>query len=106
MIRVSIFYPNTQESLFNLDYYLTQHIPMLEHQLRPAGLEKIEVDEGIGTPMPGQPVPFSVIEHLIFDNFENMQMALGEHSEALMADVPNFTNVLPLVQINKVAGDA
>lgn len=102
MIKVSFFYPNTQESKFNLDYYLTQHIPMLREQLEPQGLVSVEIDEGIGTPKPDSPVPFVVVEHLFFNNYEQMQMALGTHSEVLMTDLTNFTNIEPLVQINRV----
>ncbi len=102
MIRVSIYYPNTTASKFNLEYFLTQHVPLVEGRLRPVGLERVEIDEGIATPKPDDPVPFSVVEHLVFNNFEEMQTALGENSEMLMADVPNFTNVEPMVQINRV----
>jgi uncharacterized protein (TIGR02118 family) len=102
MIKVSIFYPNSQESKFNLDYYLAHHIPMLKKQLEPEGLKGVEIEEGIGTPKPGSPAPFSVVEHLIFNNYEEMQMALGTHSDMLMADVANFTNTEPFVQINRV----
>jgi uncharacterized protein (TIGR02118 family) len=102
MIRVSFFYPNTQESSFNLDYFMHKHIPVLEEALKPAGLVSVEIERGIGTPIPDVPVPFSIIEHLMFNNFEEMQTAMGEHGQELMADVVNFTNVQPMVQINKI----
>jgi uncharacterized protein (TIGR02118 family) len=102
MIRVSIFYPNTPESQFDLEYYLHTHIPKVEEVLRPLGLVNLEADRGIGTSMPSDPLPFAVVEHLMFNNFEEMQTALGEHGRELMTDVSNFTNVRPLVQINRV----
>ena len=101
MIRVSFFYPNTAQSGFDLDYFLQYHLRKVEEVLKPAGLVDVQVDRGIGTPDPDTPVPFSVIEHLMFNNFEEMQTAMGEHGQELMADVPNFTNVEPLVQINR-----
>lgn len=101
MISVSILYPNTEESRFNLDYYLTRHIPMLQSLLDPMGLEKVVVEEGLGTPMPNVPAPFSVMAHLIFNNLEEMEMSMGHHGPTLMEDVPNFTNVLPIVQISR-----
>jgi uncharacterized protein (TIGR02118 family) len=102
MIRVSFFYPNTPESFFNLDYFLNQHLPKVQKVLQPEGLAGVEVDRGIGTSNPEIPLQYSVIEHLLFNNFEEMQCALGMHSPGLMADVPNFTNVKPVVQINSV----
>jgi uncharacterized protein (TIGR02118 family) len=101
MITVSIFYPNTLESLFNLEYYQTQHLPLIERLLKPMGMEQVMVDQAVGTPMPGISAPFSVIAHLIFNNLEEMELAMGRHGETLMEDVPNFTNVKPLVQINR-----
>lgn len=102
MIRVSIFYPNTPESKFNLEYYLHTHIPKVESILKPLGLESVEADRGLGTSMPSDPLPFAVVEHLTFNNFEEMQTAMGEHGGELMTDVSNFTNVRPVVQINRV----
>ncbi|MBK9013073.1 MAG: EthD family reductase [Saprospiraceae bacterium] len=101
MISVSIFYPNTKESLFNLEYYVTQHIPMVERLLKPMGMEEVLIDEAIGTPMPEVPAPYSVIAHLVFKNYEEMEMCMGHYGEDLMKDVPNFTNVKPLVQISR-----
>jgi uncharacterized protein (TIGR02118 family) len=102
MIRVSFFYPNTPESSFDLDYFLNQHLPKVEAALKPEGLTRMEIDRGIGTPNPETPLQYAVIEHLLFNNFEEMQCALGTHSPELMADMPNFTNVKPVVQINSV----
>jgi len=102
MIRISIFYPNTPESQFNLEYYLHTHIPRVEEVLKPLGLVNMEADRGIGTSMPSDALPFAVIEHLMFNNFEEMQTAMGEHGLELMTEVSNFTNVRPLVQINRV----
>ena len=33
MIKVSGFYPNTEGKKFDLDYYLKQHIPMVQQKL-------------------------------------------------------------------------
>lgn len=101
MFSVSIFYPNTKESLFNLEYYVTQHIPMIEKLLKPMGMEEVLIDEALGTPMPYEPPPYSVVAHLIFNNYEEMEMGMGHCGEKLMKDVPNFTNVKPIVQISK-----
>ncbi len=101
MISVSIFYPNTEESKFNLEYYVTQHVPMVEKLLKPMGMDKLVVEQAMGTPMPNEPAPFSVIEHLLFNNLEEMEMGMGHYGPNLMRDVANFTNVKPVVQISK-----
>jgi uncharacterized protein (TIGR02118 family) len=40
--------------------------------------------------------------HLFFDSVEAFQAAFGPHVKAIMADVPNYTNVQPAVQISEV----
>jgi uncharacterized protein (TIGR02118 family) len=101
MVTVSIFYPNTPESRFDLSYYVTQHIPKMEQMLKPMGMQRVIVEQGIGTPMPDVPPPYSIIAHLIFNNMEEMEMGMGHCSETLMADVPNFFNLQPMVQISR-----
>lgn len=101
MIVVSVFYPKTAESQFDMGYYKAHHLPMIEGLLKPMGLQGVAVDIAVGTPMPDVPAPFSVVAHLMFNNMEEMEMGMGHHGAALMQDVPNFTNVQPLVQISK-----
>ncbi len=96
-----MFYPNTTESMFNLDYYVTQHVPMMERMLKPMGMEEVLVDQALGTPMPYERPPFSVIAHLVFKNHEMMEMCMGQCEADLLKDVPNFTNVAPIVQISR-----
>jgi hypothetical protein len=37
MIRVTVSYPNTAGARFDLDYYLTTHIPLVEAKLSGRG---------------------------------------------------------------------
>ncbi len=101
MITVSVFYPKTAESTFNLDYYMSNHVPMVERLLKPMGMREVVVEQSIGTPMPNVPAPFSIVARLVFNNVEEMEMGMGHHGETLMRDIPNFSNVQPVVQIGK-----
>jgi uncharacterized protein (TIGR02118 family) len=40
--------------------------------------------------------------HLLFDSVEAFQQAWGPHAEAIVGDVPNFTNTQPTVQLSEV----
>jgi uncharacterized protein (TIGR02118 family) len=42
--------------------------------------------------------------HLTFDSLEAFQKAFGPHAEAIMSDVPNYTNSQPAVQISQIKG--
>jgi uncharacterized protein (TIGR02118 family) len=102
MIRVTALYPKTAESTFDLDYYLNKHTPLVSERLTPHGLTRIEVDEALGSLTPGQPADYAVIGYLFFASLEGLQSGLAAHAPELIADIANFTNVQPKIQINKI----
>jgi uncharacterized protein (TIGR02118 family) len=40
--------------------------------------------------------------HLYSDSITEFQAAFAPHAEAIMADIPNYTNVRPVIQISEV----
>jgi uncharacterized protein (TIGR02118 family) len=40
--------------------------------------------------------------HLFFDSVDAFQAAFGQHSADILADIPNYTNAAPSVQISQV----
>ena len=40
--------------------------------------------------------------HLYFDSVDAFQAAFGPHADAIIGDIPNYTNVQPIIQINEV----
>jgi uncharacterized protein (TIGR02118 family) len=103
MIRVSVLYPKTSEGHFDLEYYLNKHIPMVKERLTPLGLARIEVDEGLGGLAPDQPPAYAVIAYLVFETPEALQNGLAAHGAEIMGDIPNYTNLQPQIQINRIA---
>ena len=106
MIRVSVLYPKTGESRFDMNYYLTKHVPMVKARLQGMGLRGVQIDEGLGSAVPDQPPPFAVIGHMTFDKVEDLQQGLAAHGAEIMGDIPNFTNVQPQMQISRIAQEA
>ncbi len=100
MIRVSVMYPNQASTSFDWDYYTSKHIPAVR-KLTSMGLIRIEVDKGIGTAQPNAPSPFVCMAHMYFDSVDDMQKCMVATPE-LMADIVNFTNVQPQIQISQV----
>ena len=76
MIRVSVLYPNKQGTHFDMTYYCTKHIPMLQGLLG-AALLHVAVEEGIGGAVPGSAAPFLALGHLSFDSVEAFQKAFN-----------------------------
>jgi uncharacterized protein (TIGR02118 family) len=101
MIRVSILYPYKDNAEFNMDYYLTIHVPLVRQKLGTA-LKDVSVEQGIAGGAPNSPAPFVTLCHLLFDGLVDVRSAIGCHGAELMADLPNFSNIQPTVQISEV----
>ncbi len=101
MIRVSVLYPYKDSARFNMDYYLRKHIPLVRQRLGTA-LKGVSVEQGIAGGVPNSPAPFVTLCHLLFDGLTEVRSAIGSHGAELMADLPNYSNVEPTVQISEV----
>lgn len=102
MIRVTVLYPNTGNSHFDKDYYLKHHAVLVRERLGPLGLQRIEVDEGIGSLAPdGKPL-YHFIGYMVFDTLEGFQKGLAQHGAELVGDIPNYTDAPTQIQINQM----
>jgi uncharacterized protein (TIGR02118 family) len=92
MIRLSVIYPAGDGKTFDMEYYRTTHMEIVERVM--PGLRKIEIDEGVDG-------PHLAVGHLFFDSVEAVGEAMGGAGEAL-ADIANFTNAEAIVQTSTV----
>lgn len=104
MIKVSVMYPNPENCEFDFIYYCNSHIPMLRDRLGPA-CQGIAVDRGIAGE-PGSPPPYAAVLNLFFASAEEFQGAFEPYADEILADVPNYTNVEPVVQFSEVVINA
>lgn len=100
MIIVSVMYPKTSESRFDLDYYLQKHTPLVKARFTAMGMESIHLMRGTGALDGGRP-GFEVIAQLHFSSMQHVRDALAKHGQEIIADISKFTDVQPLIQINK-----
>jgi uncharacterized protein (TIGR02118 family) len=102
MYKITIMYPNSDGATFDFDYYCSKHMSLVEEQLKPFGLVKTGVDKGISCGG-DQPAAYICIGLLYFDNREGFEKGGAEVGHILRGDIPNFTNVEPVIrQINEV----
>jgi uncharacterized protein (TIGR02118 family) len=101
VIKVSVLYPNGAGAKFDMNYYLASHMPMVQKKLG-ATLKGMAVEEGLGGIPPGSPAPYLATGHLLFDSVEDFGAAFNVHAESIMADIPNYTNTQPTIQIGVV----
>jgi uncharacterized protein (TIGR02118 family) len=102
MVRISVMYPTGEGRRFDYDYYAKKHMALVKQRLASAGLRRIEVDRGVAGGKPGAPAPYTAVGHLYFDTVEAFQKAMAPHGKELFADVPNFTDIAPQVQIAEI----
>jgi len=104
MIRLTILYPYKEGARFDLKYYCDTHIALAKEKLGDA-LKGATVEHGINGGAPGQPPHYFALGHLFFESLESFNTAFPPCAAALGADVKNYTDVQPLVQISEVALD-
>ncbi len=101
VIKVSVLYPNSEGSSFDMDYYCDSHIPMVQGLLGSA-LKGVAVEQGLGGAEPGSSATYAAMGHLLFDSVEAFQAAFGPHADAIIGDMPNYTDVQPTIQVSEV----
>jgi uncharacterized protein (TIGR02118 family) len=102
MIRITALYPNKPSGKFNFEYYNGKHADLVRRKLEPRGLVQLENTKGIGGVSPGEPPPYIAIGYLLFKSIEDFQEAFAAHGEELMADIPNYTDIEPQIQVSEV----
>lgn len=101
MIKVSVLYPNAEGKNFDIDYYCNTHLPLVGELLGDA-LKGATAEKGLGGGTPGSEAPFACTGNMYFDKIEDFQNSFGPNAEKIMGDLPNFTNIEPVVQISEV----
>jgi uncharacterized protein (TIGR02118 family) len=101
MIKVSVMYPHTPGARFDHAYYANQHMPLLKARMGAACLS-YTIDKGLAGGMPGSDPVYVGMCHVLCESVEAFQKAFGPHAKDIMADVKNYTDIRPVMQISEV----
>lgn len=101
MIRMSVLYPRNEGAHFDWAYFTGTHVPLLRRKLG-AVLKALSIEQGIAGGAPESPAPFVAIVNLTFDSVAAFQAAFKAHAPELMADIPNYTSIEPIIQLSEV----
>jgi uncharacterized protein (TIGR02118 family) len=101
MIKVSVMYPNDAGARFDHDYYRDKHMPMVKSRMGDS-CKYYTVDKGIAGGMPGTPATYVGMCHIFSDSIEAFQSGFGPHADEIMADIKNYTDLTPVIQISEV----
>jgi uncharacterized protein (TIGR02118 family) len=102
MVRVTVLYPNEAGKRFDHAYYAGKHLPLVMERLNGSGMLRYEVDKGLAGGGPGAPAPFVAACHLYFNAAADFQKGIGAHGTEIMADIPNYTDISPQIQISEI----
>lgn len=101
MIKVSVMYLNDPSARFDHEYYRDKHMPMVKAKMGDA-CKYYTVDKGLAGGAPGTPPTYVGMCHIFCDSTESFQAGFGPHAEEILADIKNYTDLTPVLQISEV----
>lgn len=92
MVRLFVTYAAGDGTRFDRDYYVATHLPLVEKEWGPAGLQTARAY------FPAGDGPDVAVAVLTFASDDAIAAALASSSVAtVMGDVPNFTDITPTI---------
>lgn len=101
MIKVSVMYPHQPGARFDHDYYRDKHMPLVAARMGPE-CKFYTVDKGLAGGAPGEPPTYIGMCHIFSDSVETFQAGFGPHAKEILGDIPNYTDLQPVLQISEV----
>ncbi len=101
MIKVSVMYPHKPGARFDHDYYRDKHMPLLKARMGDA-CKYYTVDKGVAGGTPGSAPTYVGMCHIFSDSIETFQTAFAPHAKEILGDIPNYTDLTPVMQISEV----
>jgi uncharacterized protein (TIGR02118 family) len=103
MIKICILYPNKTNARFDMGYYVNKHMPLSIKLLGAhPGFKGVSVERGVSGGLPAADAAYVAMCHFLFDSLENFAAAFAQHAAVLQGDIPNYTDLEPIIQVNEV----
>ena len=97
---LSVYYPWQADAKFDFDYYRDKHLKMMS-ELYGKSVGKMQVRKGLHKGDGSSPAFVTALTVQIL-SMEAYEVASKEHVAKLIADVPNFTNIKPVAQVEEI----
>jgi len=101
MTKLLVLYPSGEGKSFDMDYYCNKHIPMVAGLLGDS-VKGASVEKGLAGGAPNSASPYLATSSLYFDSVGAYEKSFGPNAEKIMVDIPNFTNVEPVIVVSEV----
>lgn len=97
---ITVLYPAKDNDAFSFDFYLKRHVPLIQDILGKS-LHKIEVRKGAHS-MDGKPPTYIAVISIWIADWDTYEKAMAVRAKELIDEVPLFTKVMPIIQIDEV----
>ena len=103
MVKISILYPNNPGARFDFAYYTEKHMPRSIALLSThPGFKGVSVERGVGGVAPGAAPAYVAMCHFHFRTADDFMQAFMPNAPELQGDMPNYTDIAPVIQVNEV----
>jgi len=103
MVKISILYPNRPGARFDVRYYVETHMPRsIELLGAHPGFLGVSVERGVGGALPGSEAAYVAMCHFAFRSADDFLAAFMPHAAELQGDMPSYTDIEPVIQVNEV----
>lgn len=104
MIKISVMYPYQEGARFDHDYYRDQHMPLVQ-TLMGEHCKGWSVDQGLGGAAPDSPPLYIAMCHILCESMDAFEAGMAPHAERFNADIINYTDLTPVIQISEIRAD-
>jgi uncharacterized protein (TIGR02118 family) len=103
MINFHVMYPPQDDGHFDFDYYIDRHMPLVLGLMGEACLS-IALDRGVSGFRVGTAPPYIAQATVTCTSMNDLKATLFPHLQTISADIPNFTNIRPVIWISERVG--
>lgn len=100
MIKISVMYPYKDGAIFDHEYYKNKHLPLLKEKMGDYCV-RYSVDRGLSGAAPGSPPVYIASCHIYCESVESFYAGFGPSRKEILADVINYTDLTPEMQISE-----
>lgn len=101
MIKVSVMYPYRPNARFDHAYYRDKHMPLVQARMG-AACRFYTVDKGLAGGAAGEAPTYVAMCHIYADSIDAFNAGFGPHAKEILADIPKYTDLAPVIQMSEV----
>ena len=105
LAKVTGTYRWHEDARFDHEYYESAHTSLTTQLLAPLGLVRFECDRTVSSG-PWQPGAVVATSNAYFESVAAAREAVAKVGAALAADLPNYTNIRPVLHVSEVLAQA